>query len=225
MAKKASKAVSASKQKPSAKAEETLSIQDVSDSSTSEELSSDEEIEMEGLAQTEQAPESGKGHVVNVKTQSKESSAGSKKQDAVIYVGRLPKQLEEPQLKKYFTQFGDVLRVRVSRNKKTGASRHYGFVQFKDHETAVVAAETMNNYLLFGHMLQVHVVDNPRKDIFSSKMKTSFREHDWRAKEYAEFHKPKPLEEWKKLQEEFEKKKVEKFEELKSQGFDYALEA
>lgn len=30
----------------------------------------------------------------------------------------------------YFSQFGLVTKVRVSRNKKTGNSKHYAFVQF-----------------------------------------------------------------------------------------------
>ena len=36
----------------------------------------------------------------------------------MIYLGRLPHGFFEDQLKAYFSQFGDVLRVRVSRNKK-----------------------------------------------------------------------------------------------------------
>ncbi|EEQ38735.1 putative ribosome biogenesis protein [Clavispora lusitaniae] len=206
--------------------EEALHLNDVSDSSSEEELSSDDEIEMEGLEHTTtNVKASKKGHTVNLTKAEADAPSKSSKKRGVIYIGRLPKSFQEYELKKYFSQFGDILKVRVSRNKKTGASRHYGFIEFKDYEVAKVAADTMNNYLLVGHLLKVHVIENPSDNLFSKKMKSNFREFDWRAKEYAEFHQPKPLEEWKKLQAEFEQKKEEKFAELKTLGFDYALEA
>lgn len=223
MAKKSAR-TPAARPKVAEKQEETLSIDPVSETSSEEELSSDEEIEMEGLAQSEEA-DAQKGHSVNLLKEGAKTQTKSKIQGAVIYVGRLPKQLEERELKKYFNQFGDVTNVRVSRNKKTGASRHYAFVQFKQRDAATVAAETMNNYLLFGHILKVHVIDNPKDNLFSAKMKSGFKTFDWRAKEFAESQKPKPLETWKKLQQDFEKQKEEKFNELKILGFDYALEA
>jgi nucleolar protein 15 len=57
-------------------------------------------------------------------------------------------------MKKYFSQFGRVLRLRLSRNKQTGASKHYGFVEFQSSEVADIVARTMDNYLLFGHILK-----------------------------------------------------------------------
>jgi nucleolar protein 15 len=58
----------------------------------------------------------------------------------------------------YFKQFGRVTRLRVSRNKKTGAAKHYAFVEFQSAEVADIVARTMNNYLMFGHILQCRVV-------------------------------------------------------------------
>ncbi|PWY97082.1 hypothetical protein BCV70DRAFT_203190 [Testicularia cyperi] len=77
---------------------------------------------------------------------------------ATLYVGRLPKGFFEDQMKAYFAQFGDVTRIRVSRNKKTGASKHYAFVEFADQDVAQIVQETMNNYLIDGRLLQVKVV-------------------------------------------------------------------
>jgi nucleolar protein 15 len=57
-------------------------------------------------------------------------------------------------MKKYFSQFGRVKRLRLSRNKKTGASKHYAFVEFQSSEVADIVARTMDNYLLFGHILK-----------------------------------------------------------------------
>jgi len=58
----------------------------------------------------------------------------------------------------FFGQFGEVTRVKVSRNKKSGASKHFGYVEFKHPSVAKIAAETMDNYLLFGKVLKVKVV-------------------------------------------------------------------
>jgi nucleolar protein 15 len=81
-------------------------------------------------------------------------------------------------MKSYFTQFGDVTRVRLSRNKKvrlppypslekgsdnppslqTGKSKHYGFIEFDSASVAKIVAETMDNYLLNGHIMQCKVI-------------------------------------------------------------------
>lgn len=61
-------------------------------------------------------------------------------------------------MKSYFSQFGKVTRVRVSRNKKTGASKHYAFVEFASAEVAEIVAKTMDKYLMFGHILQCRVI-------------------------------------------------------------------
>ena len=41
-----------------------------------------------------------------------------------------PQLMRQPVPAGYFSQFGLVTKVRVSRNKKTGNSKHYAFVQF-----------------------------------------------------------------------------------------------
>lgn len=47
----------------------------------------------------------------------------------------------------------------VSRSRKTGKSRGYGFVQFEDPLVARIAAETLNGYPLSDRVLKSHVVD------------------------------------------------------------------
>lgn len=71
---------------------------------------------------------------------------------------RVPRGFFEPQMKKYFSQFGRVNRLRLSRNKKTGASKHYAFVEFASGEVADIVARTMDNYLLFGHILKCKII-------------------------------------------------------------------
>src|SRR5690606_5121680 len=52
--------------------------------------------------------------------------------------------------------------LRMSRNKKTGASKHYAFVEFALADVAKIVAETMNNYLIFGHLLQCKLVPSEK---------------------------------------------------------------
>jgi nucleolar protein 15 len=49
----------------------------------------------------------------------------------------------------FFSQFGTVTEVRVSRSKKTGKAKHYAFMEFQYPDVAKIAAEAMNNYMMF----------------------------------------------------------------------------
>lgn len=63
----------------------------------------------------------------------------------------------------YFSQFGRVSKVRVSRSKRTTASRGYAFLQFHHPEVAEIAAEAMNGYMMFGQKLQCQVVPTDKQ--------------------------------------------------------------
>lgn len=76
----------------------------------------------------------------------------------VLFIGRLPHGFFEDQLKAYFSQFGNVTRLRVSRNKKTGKSKHYGFIEFDSSSVARIVADTMDNYLIMGHILRCKLI-------------------------------------------------------------------
>ncbi|KAJ3279316.1 hypothetical protein HDU79_000705 [Rhizoclosmatium sp. JEL0117] len=80
----------------------------------------------------------------------------------VVYLGRIPHGFYEREMKAYFSQFGEVLRLRLSRNKKTGASKHYAFIEFPSPEIAQIVADTMQGYLLFSHILQCKVIPNEK---------------------------------------------------------------
>ncbi|KNZ45124.1 uncharacterized protein VP01_846g1 [Puccinia sorghi] len=77
----------------------------------------------------------------------------------VIYVGRIPHGFYEDEMKSYFSQFGEVLRVRLSRCKRTGKPKHYGFIEFKHLQVAQIVAETIHNYLLSGKLLQCKLLE------------------------------------------------------------------
>ncbi|KAJ3355012.1 MKI67 FHA domain-interacting nucleolar phosphoprotein [Entophlyctis luteolus] len=86
----------------------------------------------------------------------------------VVYLGRIPHGFYEKEMHSYFSQFGEVLRLRLSRNKKTGASKHFAFIEFESPQVAQIVADTMHGYLLFNHILQCKVVpwEELHADIF-----------------------------------------------------------
>jgi nucleolar protein 15 len=79
---------------------------------------------------------------------SRSSSAG------VVLLSRIPHGFYENEMKSYFSQFGTIESLRLSRSKKTGASKHYAFIKFKSLSVARIVAETMNNYLLSNRLLK-----------------------------------------------------------------------
>uniref|UniRef100_A0A8C3DRM0 Nucleolar protein interacting with the FHA domain of MKI67 n=1 Tax=Corvus moneduloides TaxID=1196302 RepID=A0A8C3DRM0_CORMO len=76
----------------------------------------------------------------------------------VVFVGHLPRGLCEPQLREYFGQFGTVTRLRLSRSKKTGASKGYAFMEFESDDVAKIVADTMNNYLFSERLLKCQFI-------------------------------------------------------------------
>ena len=76
----------------------------------------------------------------------------------VVYVGRIPHGFYEHEMREYFSQFGNISRLRLSRSRKSGASKHYAFVEFTSTTVAEIVADTMDNYLMFGHILKCKLV-------------------------------------------------------------------
>lgn len=61
-------------------------------------------------------------------------------------------------MKKYFSQFGRVTNLRLSRSAKTGGSRGYAFIEFESEDVAKIVADTMDGYLFFNKILKCSVV-------------------------------------------------------------------
>ncbi|KAI0205470.1 RNA-binding domain-containing protein [Astrocystis sublimbata] len=86
------------------------------------------------------------------------SSQSKHGETGVVYIGRLPRGFFEHQMREYFSQFGHVTKIRMSRNKATGQSKHFAFIEFAELGVAEIVAKTMDNYLLAGHILKVKMV-------------------------------------------------------------------
>ncbi|KAK9367328.1 hypothetical protein V1509DRAFT_626990 [Lipomyces kononenkoae] len=142
----------------------------------------------------------------------------------VLYIGRIPHGFYESQMRAYFSQFGDILRLRLSRNKKSGASKHYAFIEFASAEVAKIVADTMNNYLLYGHLLKVSVV--PENQVHEKMFVGSNRKFKRipRAKLAKHLYdKKRTNEELEKLVARENKRRKDKQEKLNALGMDYSI--
>lgn len=81
-------------------------------------------------------------------------------------MGHLPKGFNEDELKKFFSQFGEVTKLRVARSKTTARPKGYAFLQFAERKVADVAAKAMNKYMMFGRTLDVHVMEETHQEMF-----------------------------------------------------------
>ena len=86
---------------------------------------------------------------------------------AVICLSHLPFGFFEAEIKRFLSQFGVVKRMRLSRNPRTGKSRHYAFIEFEYASTAAVVAKAMNGYMMFGRTIKCNVVTTPNARIFA----------------------------------------------------------
>lgn len=94
-----------------------------------------------------------------------QSSGSEDKSDhtgGVIYLGHIPHGFYEREMRAYFSQFGAVTCLRLSRSRRTARSRGYAFIQFASADVAHAAAEAMDGYLMHGRSLVARMVPPER---------------------------------------------------------------
>ena len=72
-----------------------------------------------------------------------------------VYVGNLPFSIDEEAFKKLFSAY-EVEEVTLIKDKFSGRSKGFGFVTFKDDETAKKAISEMNDKEIEGRKLKVN---------------------------------------------------------------------
>ncbi|RCI12471.1 hypothetical protein L249_0374 [Ophiocordyceps polyrhachis-furcata BCC 54312] len=140
----------------------------------------------------------------------------------VIYVGRIPHGFYEYEMRQYFSQFGPVTRLRLSRNKRTGASKHFAFVEFEEENTAEIVAKTMDNYLLFGHLLKVKMV--PEDQIHEELWKGAnrrFKKVPWTKLEGQKLAQPRTVKYWETRVRNERVSRAQRADKLKAIGYEF----
>ncbi len=131
----------------------------------------------------------------------------------VIYLSRIPHGFYEDQMRAYFSQFGEITRLRMARNKRTGASTHYAYIEFRHEAVARIVVETMHNYLMFGRLLQCHLVpvDKVHPETFVGANR-KFKVIPWK-KIAREAHNAQETEELAQIRKERQLKHIKSVEE------------
>lgn len=185
-------------------------------------LDSDEDEVAEGASLFKEGQDVGK--IPKVSKQVKDAAKPSDGEPGVIYIGRIPHGFYEFEMRQYFQQFGDISRLRLSRNKKTGASKHFAFVEFADKSTAEVVAKTMDNYLLFGHILKCKVI--PKSDVHDNLFKGAnkrFKKVPWNKIVGKDLEKPRTQAQWEGKISKEQSKRSKQAAKLKAMGYDFDM--
>ncbi len=80
-----------------------------------------------------------------------------------IYVGNLSPEVTEDDLRPAFEAFGEIASINIIKNKFSGESRGFGFVEMPDKDEAQSAIDGLNGKDLKGSTLNVNEA-RPRSD-------------------------------------------------------------
>ncbi|KAF4971724.1 hypothetical protein FSARC_1523 [Fusarium sarcochroum] len=185
-----------------------------------EELDSGDEDITEGDSSFKAGQDVGK--IPKVSKDVAKAAKASNEDAGVIYIGRIPHGFYEHEMRQYFEQFGPILALRLSRNKKTGASKHYAFVKFAEASTAEIVSKTMDNYLLFGHILKCRVIpqDQVHDDMFKGANRR-FKKVPWNKMAGHKLEKPLTESAWANKVTKENSKRAKKAAKLKEIGYDF----
>lgn len=137
---------------------------------------------------------------------------------------RIPHGFYEHQMREYFSQFGTISKLRLARNCRTGASKHFAFIEFESDEVAKIVANTMDNYLMFGHILKCKYApqESLHPDLWKGANKR-FKRVPYTMLEKKALEAPKTAKQWEKKNAKEQKKREQKAEKLKSLGYEMKL--
>lgn len=237
--KKSKKAAPAKEPTPEEESEESTPAEDDaagSDNESADEEDNEEVIELaadldsededaaaaKAISQFQPGQDVGEIPKLSKKAKKEAKKASGDERPGVVYVGRIPHGFYEHEMRQYFSQFGEITRLRLSRNKRTGASKHFAFVEFSDESTAEIVAKTMDNYLLFGHILRCKVVPPERvhKDLWKGANRR-FKIVPWAKMVGKELAKPIAQSGWERRVKKENKRRAVKAAKLKEMGYEF----
>lgn len=79
-----------------------------------------------------------------------------------LYVGNLPYEISDEELKEVFTQAGNVVSAAIIRFRDSGRSKGFGFVEMEDETSAQKAIDTFNGQDYKGRKMVVSEARPPK---------------------------------------------------------------
>ncbi|MAC93937.1 MAG: RNA-binding protein [Flavobacteriales bacterium] len=80
-----------------------------------------------------------------------------------IYVGNIPYKATEDDLGNLFAEFGDVMSVKIIKDKFTGRSKGFGFVEM-ENDSGQKAVDALDGFELLDRNLRVSVANSEQDD-------------------------------------------------------------
>ncbi|KAL4896867.1 hinge domain of cleavage stimulation factor subunit 2-domain-containing protein [Aspergillus ambiguus] len=90
--------------------------------------------------------------------------APSERAGKSVFLGNIPYNLTEEQVKDILSSAGTVTKFRLMMNPETGKPKGYGFADFADADAAASAVRNLNDYEIMGRKIRVDWPHNNEKD-------------------------------------------------------------
>lgn len=74
-----------------------------------------------------------------------------------IYFGNINYKLQEEDLMQLFEEYGEVASLKIIKDKRTGRSKGYGFIEMTDKDAALQAIENLNRKEIIGRKIVLSV--------------------------------------------------------------------
>jgi len=81
-----------------------------------------------------------------------------------IYVGQLPYNVNESELKELFSKFGELESVNLIMDRYSGRSKGFGFIDMPNNSEADTAIKALNKSMLKGREVKVNQVQQQRRN-------------------------------------------------------------
>jgi len=81
-----------------------------------------------------------------------------------IYVGQLPYDVNESELKELFSEFGEIASVNLIMDRYSGRSKGFGFIDMPNNSEADTAIKALNKTMLKGREIKVNQVQPQKRD-------------------------------------------------------------
>ena len=89
-----------------------------------------------------------------------------------IYVGQLPFDVTENELKELFSEFGEIASINLVMDRYSGRPRGFGFVDMPSNAEADTAIKALNRSMFKGKEIKVNQVQEQRRN---KRSKRKFR--------------------------------------------------
>lgn len=95
-----------------------------------------------------------------------------------MYVSNLSFNVQDEDLREFFTEYGEVVSAKVITDRETGRSRGFGFVEMSDDAAAEKAMAELNGGMVEGRAISVTVA-KPREEKSNTRRSFSGSNSRW----------------------------------------------